>query len=183
MGDSERGLIVLKKLLQREKAETRTVEKSPEPAFSKKKSERLPGRPKVEEGKKAKNFTLCLAPKYLEFLDRMRVRDPKVQGRGRKIRFIIDRFLEHEKRQIAQMKVLKESLKSVEEVLRTLAPHKKAQLSTKERDTVTQAVGQVRTLLKILGYSPQSLQKILSAQEWTVLSFALSWGQKREIVL
>jgi hypothetical protein len=183
MSDSERGLSVLKKLLKRENAPQAAAEKEIGSAFVKKKSTRPPGRPKVEDEKKAKNFTLCLAPKYVEFLDRMKVRDPKVQGRGRKIRFIIDRFLEHEKRQILQMKVLKETLKGVEEVLRTLQPQKKAQLTNKERDTVAQVVGQVKTLLKVLGYTPQSLQKILTPQEWAVLSFALSWGLKREIVL
>src|SRR5690606_9499288 len=70
-----------------------------------KKAVKKPGRPPVPAEKKARNFTLCLAQSYVKFLDNMVVKDRRVQGRGRKIRFIIDRFLEHEKRSLAQLKV------------------------------------------------------------------------------
>lgn len=146
-----------------------------------------PGRPKVEKNKKARNFTLCLAPQFVEFIDKMVVKDPKVKGRGRKIRFIIERFIEHEKRSLAQMKVLKESLRQVQELLQSFGPlvkkGEKLNLSVREKEKISKAVEQVHLLLKILNYSPKNLHKMLPREEWAVLSFCLDWKNNRGVVL
>jgi hypothetical protein len=178
---------VLKKLLKEKPEEIKLIEKilKPAPAAFQKRASKRPGRPKVADAKKARNFTLCLAPQYLEFLDKMIVKDTKVQGRGRKIRFIIDRFIEHEKRSLSQIRVLRESLQEVQKELQALGGRvrkgERLQLSTKENGTITQSVKQVHTLIKILGYSPKNLQKLLPKEEWAILSFCLDWGQKREL--
>jgi hypothetical protein len=170
---------VLERLLKRDVL----PEKSPE-AFKKL---NRPGRPVVSEEKKAKNFTLCLAPQYLTFLDKMVVKDPKVKGRGRKIRFIIERFIEHEKRGIGQMKVLKESLMQVQAVLNSFGSRvkkgEKMDLSPKEKATMTKAVDNVHLLLKILHYSPKTLHRLMPREEWAILSFCLDWKNNRGITL
>jgi hypothetical protein len=145
-----------------------------------------PGRPAVPEEKKAKNFTLCLAPRYLEFLDRMVVRDPKVRGRGRKIRFIIERFIEHERRSVAQLRVLREGLVTVQQTLGGFGARvrkgEKLNLSPRESEAIGKAVDQVHLLLRILNYSPKTLHKLLPREEWAVLSFCLDWKANRAVV-
>jgi hypothetical protein len=138
------------------------------------KPQKKPGRPKLTAEKKARNFTLCLAPEYLKFLDKMIVKDRKVKGRGRKIRFIIDRFIEHERRSIEHLKVLKRSLMDVTESIN------KTKKNNKEID---RAVDNVHTLLKVLNYSPKTLQKMLPKEDWRVLSFCLDWRMNKGIRL
>lgn len=148
---------------------------------------KAPGRPKVLDDMKAKNFTLCLAPQYLEFLDKMVVKDTKVKGRGRKIRFIIERFIEHEKRSLMQLKILKGMLIQVQTHLNTFGAKtkkgEKLDLSPKEKATITQKVEDVHSLLRILCYAPKTLQKILPRDEWAVLSFCLDWKSNRGVTL
>ena len=156
--------------------------KTPEKAFQKK-SMKPKGRPVVAEKDKARNFTLCLAKNYLAFLDGMKVKDPKVKGRGRKIRFIIDRFLEHERRQVNQMKVLKKAIQSVETTLRDLTHKKSTDLTTREKAEIDKAVSQVETLTKILGFTTKELHRMLPKNEWAVMSFCLNWQMKKGIKL
>ncbi len=145
-----------------------------------------PGRPSVPDEEKARNFTLCLAPQFVKFLDRMVVRDPKVRGRGRKIRFIIERFIEHEKRSVGQLRILRESLGSVQETISGFGARvtkgEKLSLSPREREAIGKAVDQVHLLLKILNYSPKALSKLLPREEWAILSFCLNWKNNREVV-
>lgn len=177
MNESSRSLGVLEKLLKMQKS----PDVKPAPAFTKK--AKLPkGRPKVADDKKARNFTLCLAKNYLDFLDKMTVRDPKVQGRGRKIRFIIDRFLVHEKRQIKQLRTIRESLKQLDQVLKSFSG-KKLELSPKEKQLIDQHVKQLETLTTILAYSPKELQKLLPREEWALMSFCFDWNRRRGVVL
>lgn len=178
---------VLQRLLKPKKEE-KILESflRPEPIV-KKRSLKKPGRPKVSDEKKARNFTLCLAPQYLEFLDKMIVKDTKVQGRGRKIRFIIERFIEHEKRSIQQLKVLRDALAEVQKILSGFGGKVKRgeslHLTPKEKATVSSAVDQVHVLLRVLQYSPKSLQRLLPREEWAVVSFCLDWKHNREVRL
>ncbi len=148
---------------------------------------KAPGRPKVVESLKAKNFTLCLAPQYLQFLDKMVVRDSKVKGRGRKIRFIIERFIEHEKRSLMQLKVLKGALSQVQAHLNTFGARikkgEKLDLGPKEKAMISQKVDDVHALLRILSYSPKALQKMLPREEWAILTFCLDWKSNRGVML
>lgn len=178
---------VLKRLLQK-KTQNEIVESFLKPEkVTVKKAPKKPGRPKIEKSKKARNFTLCLAPQFVEFIDKMIVKDPKVQGRGRKIRFIIERFIEHEKRSLHQMKVLRESLINVQNVLHGFGGRvkkgQKLDLTSKEKAEISKAVDQVHMLLKILNYSPKTLQRMLPPGEWAVLSFALNWKMNRGVVI
>lgn len=178
---------VLQKLLKPKSQETK-VEEFLKPQRSQvTKAKKAPGRPKKEAQKKARNFTLCLAPQYLEFLDRMTVKDPKVQGRGRKIRFIIERFIEHEKRSLQQLKVLKETLGQVQGHLQSFGPlvnkGHKLELTVREKAEISKVVERVHTLLRILNYSPKQLQKMLPPEEWAILSFSLNWRVNRGVVL
>lgn len=182
---------VLQKLLK-PKTDGKTQEEKleeflkPAPVRSKR-PKNSPGRPKVAVEKKARNFTLCLAPQYLEFLDKMTVKDPKIQGRGRKIRFIIDRFIEHEKRSLHQMKVLRESLSQVQKVLSSFGNRvkkgQKLELSQKEKLEISQVVERVHVLMNLFGYAPKTLQKLLPKEEWAVVSFCLDWKVNRGVSL
>ncbi len=145
-----------------------------------------PGRPTIPDQEKARNFTLCLAPQFVNFLDRMVVRDPKVRGRGRKIRFIIERFIEHEKRSVGQLRVLRESLASVQETISSFGGRvkkgEKLNLTTREKEIIGKAVDQVHLLMKILNYSPKALNKLLPREEWAILSFCLDWKTNRGVI-
>ena len=179
---------VLQKLLK-PKSQEQMLEEVLKPAakVTAKKAVKKPGRPKKAKENKARNFTLCLAPQYLEFLDGMSVKDPKVQGRGRKIRFIIERFIEHEKRSLQQLRVLKETLTQVQSHLQSFGPQvkkgQKLELTNREKTEVTKVVDRVHVLLKILSYSPKQLQKMLPPEEWAILSFSLNWKVNRGVVL
>ncbi len=88
MSDSGRSMDVLKKILKAGEPLKKSrpqpeelIEKYLAPVGSRKiLKEKLksPGRPKVEDHLKARNFTLCLAPKYLAFLDCMQVKEKKL---------------------------------------------------------------------------------------------------------
>ncbi|HXH73578.1 MAG TPA: hypothetical protein VNJ08_01335 [Bacteriovoracaceae bacterium] len=187
MSDSARSMDVLKKILKngvKEKVPVRAeevIEKylSPTQANRAKIVTRAPGRPKVEDYLKARNFTLCLAPKYLSFLDSMKVHDKKVQGRGRKIRFIIDQFLELHRRQKTQLGVLREVLLNIEKVLKGFSGQvkkgDKLELSPREKAEITKAVNHFQVLMKVLGFTPKELQKLLPRGEWAIVSFCLDW--------
>ena len=151
-------------------------------------TKKTPGRPKVPKEKQARNFTLCLAPQYLDFLDKMTVKDAKVSGRGRKIRFIIERFIEHEKRSLHHVKVLKQSLKNMQKVLETFGPmvkkNEKLNLSPKEKTRITEAVDQVHAMMNLLAYTPKALHKILPPEERALISFSMDWkNNQRGVVL
>lgn len=179
---------VLQKLLkpktQEEAVEKLLTKERPQVA---RKLAKKPGRPKKEKEEKARNFTLCLAPQYLDFLDGMTVRDPKIQGRGRKIKFIIERFIEHEKRSVQQLRVLKETLSQVQKHLQGFGPlvkkGQKLQLSLKDKTEIGKVVDRVHVLMRILNYSPKQLQKMLPPEEWAILSFSLNWKANRGVVL
>src|SRR5690606_20473798 len=111
----------------------------------------------------------------------------KVQGRGRKIRFIIDRFLEHEKRSLAQLKYLRKSLGQLDQVLKSFAGRvkkgQKLELTAKEKKEVSQAADQVYLLLNVLAYARKTLRERLTHEEWALVSFRHDWKNNREVVL
>lgn len=150
-----------------------------------KKIKKNPGRPKVEDRKKARNFTLCLAPQYIEFLDKMSVKDSKVKGRGRKIRFIIERFIEHEKRSLHQIKILRESLTQVQKILSSFGARVKKserlELSTRDKAEITKVVEQAHLIVNLLGHNSKSLQKILPKEDWVLLRFCLDWKTNKGV--
>ncbi len=190
MNETEQSISVLKKILKsglsdatQKVAPEVLIEKflTPQPAF--KKLKKSPGRPRVEDDLKAKNFTLCLAKKYLEFLDGLRVPGKSDLGRGRKIRFIIDQFIEMKRRQKDQLQIMKESLQNVEKVLKSYSGDvkkgKKLELGPRERADITKAVNHVLIIVRIQAYNPKNLFRILPKDEWAVLSFCLDWAQKK----
>lgn len=190
MSDSARSMDVLKKILKSGTGEKMSgkdpavlIERFLAPGKAvKSKALRRPGRPKVEDHLKARNFTLCLAPKYLAFIDNMQVQDKKVQGRGRKIRYIIDQFLELHRRQKAQLAVLKEVLLNIENLLSGFSGQakkgNKIELTPREKAEITKAVGQFQVLIKVLGFTPKELHRLLPRNEWAIVSFSLDWARK-----
>jgi hypothetical protein len=178
---------VLQKLLKPKASEEKVEEYLKPQKIIVKKITKSPGRPKVADEKKARNFTLCLAPAYLKFLDQMQVKDPKVQGRGRKIRFIIDRFVEHERRSLHQLKVIKESLNDVQKLLSSFGERvkkgHKLELSNKEKSEITQVVDKVYLVMKLLGHTPKTLKSRLPTGEWSVLTFCQDWKINRGVIL
>lgn len=181
----------LKRLLKRPAGESVKIPQAPTTKTTIKKAivktSKKPGRPAKVEADKARNFTLCLAPEFLRFLDQMAVKDPKVQGRGRKIRFIIERFIEHEKRSLSHMRVLRETLAGVQDDIKGLEGRvrkgEKLNLTIKERTTLSKSIDQVMTLIKILNYPPKNLQKMLPREDWAVLSFCLDWHSNNKRII
>jgi hypothetical protein len=113
----------------------------------------------------------------------MVIKSQKVSGRGRKIRFIIERFIEHEKRSIGQMKVLKDALEDVESTLKTFKQKenskKKVTISPKEKVDIDRVVQNTNMLICILNYTPKSLQQRLSGRHWEILSFCFNWSNHK----
>lgn len=137
------------------------------------------GRPSVEAKKKARNFTVCMAQGYIQFLDSFKPPIKKIQGRGRKLRFIIDEFIRMSKRQKGQLKFLQESLENLDAVLKSFSGSvkkgEKLSLTTKEKALIDTHVSRVHLLAKILCFTPKELQKILPAHHWSLYSFCLNW--------
>lgn len=195
MNESARSQDVLKKLLKKAPSETQAKSAESTGATEKlisnflnppKKEKSIilkkPGRPAKADHLKAKNFTLCLDPKYLKFLDEMKVPSKKLHGRGRKIRFIIDQFMELHRRQRGQLEVLVEALNHVEKGLSTHSSQvkkgQKLELTPREKSEISKQVGQVQTLIKLLGFRPRELHKLLSKEKWAIMAFCLDWAQK-----
>lgn len=189
MSDSSRSMDVLKKILQKkskdispamEKMEDQLStqfwdqEISPTQVLKKR-----PGRPAVKAEKKAKNFTLCMGPKYIKFLDEFKAPQKKLMGRGRKVRYIIDQFVILHKRQKAQLEVLSEVLSNVEHDLKKHSHRtkkgEKLQLTSSEKAEISRSVNQVLTLVKVLNLSPKELYQLLSREKWAVMAFCLDW--------
>ncbi len=195
MNESARSMDVLRKLLKikpdvAQGKMSKNEEKLINEFLSPKKSEALilgkkPGRPVKAEHLKARNFTLCLDPKYLSFLDEMKVPGKKMHGRGRKVRYIIDQFMELHRRQRLQLDVLIEALNNVEKVLAGFSSqvrkNQKIELAPKEKGEITKIVHQVSILMKLLGFKPKDLHKLLSKEKWALMSFCLDWNQKQGI--
>jgi hypothetical protein len=192
MSDESRSLGVLKKILKKKPVVTSTKSEEvsnqmvnafwDEEISPIKISRGRPGRPKIKEENKAKNITLCLAQKYLKFLDDFNPPKTKLMGRGRKVRYIIDEFVVLYKRQRTHLDLLNEMLIQVESILKKYSfgvkKGEKLQLSPSERREISKQVQHVTTFLKMFAYSPKELQKLLSREKWSVLAFCLDWRKQ-----
>lgn len=176
--------VVLDKLLANKKKETNSAVRptSPEELVEKlfrPANQRSVGRPSIEEKKKARNFTVCMAQGYIQFLDSFKPPIKKIQGRGRKLRFIIDEFIRMSKRQRSQLKFLQESLENLDTVLKSFSGSvkkgEKLTLTSKEKSMIDTHVSRVNLLAKILCFTPKELQKILPVHHWSLYSFCLNW--------
>jgi len=194
MSDSSRSMQVLKKIMQKKTkaigTETKEISEQlvssfwqEEEAVTKTFKKKRPGRPVVKEEKKARNFTLCMGPKYIDFLDQFKVPQKKLMGRGRKVRFIIDEFIVLYKRQKSQLELLVDVLNQVEAILKKhsgkVRKNEKLQLTPSEKGEITQYVQHVNTLQKVLGFSPKELHKLLAKDKWAVMAFCMDWSQKQ----
>lgn len=194
MSQDSRGMEVLKKLLKTELEDKSPKTQDPNELVSRfltpteritvTKTKNKVGRPIKAEDLKAKNFTLCLDPKYLRYLDNLKVPIKKVQGRGRKIRFIIDQFIFLKKKEKHQLEILISSLNQVDQALKKhsdiLKKGERINLSAKDKEQINQLVSQVETLFKIIGYTPKELYKILNRKDWAMMSFCLEWRRRKE---
>lgn len=191
MNDSSRSMDVLQRLLRTnttQKEPTKAPEVlvedflKPKPAKKDKIILKKPGRPTKEAHLKARNFTLCLDPKYLGYLDQLKIPSKLAQGRGRKIRHIIDRFITLSKRERAQLAVLTQSLDEVEKLLKAYSgavkKGQKLELSPREKAEITKVVRQVKILITILCLTPKEMHRLLSRPHWAIMSFCLDWIQK-----
>jgi len=146
------------------------------------KTKKKVGRPEVAPKLKARNITVCLAVTYINFLDSFNPPIKKIQGRGRKLRFIIDEFIRMSKRQRGQLKFLQEGLHSLQDVLESFSglvkKGEKLKLTPKEKQLITSHVNRVRLLAQLLCFTPQELKKILPRDDWNLYSFCLHWNSK-----
>lgn len=178
--------ILTKLLSKKEKAPAPAKALKEDPSFRIEeyfqKSKKKVGRPEVAEKLKARNFTVCMAVSYINFLDSFKPPIPKIQGRGRKLRFIIDEFIRMSKRQRGQLKFLQEALRSLQGVLESFSEHvrkgEKLALSPREKQLISTHVNQVKLLAQILCFTPQELKKILPRDDWNLYSFCLHWNSK-----
>lgn len=175
---------VLNKLLANKKKEAAVVtqekgEELIERLF--KYTNRPVGRPVVEPKKKARNFTVCMAQSYIQFIDNFKPPIKKIQGRGRKLRFIIDEFIRMSKRQKGQLKFLQEALVNLDVVLKSFSGSvkkgEKLTLTPKEKQLIDTHVNRVKLLAKILCFTPKELQKILPVDHWNLYSFCINWNR------
>ncbi len=147
-----------------------------------KKTKNKVGRPVVAPKLKARNITVCMAVSYINFLDSFKPPFKKIQGRGRKLRFIIDEFIRMSKRQRGQLKFLQEGLHSLQLVLESFSDHvkkgEKLTLTPKEKQLISSHVNRVILLAQILCFTPQELKKILPRDDWNLYSFCLHWNYK-----
>jgi len=146
-----------------------------------KKQKRSPGRPKIADNKKAKHITLCLPQKYVRFLDEMKVK--RAPGRSKKVKYIVDEFLELKKREKRHLETFSQTLLELKNYLDELGSQKtskKLLLEPKEKKQIQSQVDQVFILAKLLGFKKEELQRKMSKADYLVLLFCLDWRRNQK---
>jgi hypothetical protein len=137
------------------------------------------GRPTKAQAEKAKNITICLSVKHIDLLDNVNFSEKNTKGRGRKVRFLMDSYLKHQKREKEQLRSVQESLRLVANNIDTFSKnYKRAEKFSENERTMTdleKAISNLRIILSLLKIETSDLKKNLSEKEWSTYQFALSW--------
>jgi hypothetical protein len=154
-------------------------EKVPAPAREETFTKRAKGRPAKAMEDKAKNISICLSKNHLELLDKIDIRAKKVKGRGSKVRFLMDSYIKHLKREKEQVRAVQESLRVVSLHIDTFSRNykraEKFQENEKSMMDLEKAISNLRIVITLLKIESSDLKTHLSEKEWSTYQFSLSW--------
>jgi len=135
-----------------------------------------PTKPKIEQ---VKNVTICLSKNHLDLLDKIEIRSKKVQGRGSKVRYLMDSYIKHQKREKEQVRAVQESLRIVAQHIDSFSKnYKRAEkFQENERSMVDleKSISNLRIITTLLKIDSLDLRNHLSDKEWSTYQFSLSW--------
>lgn len=154
-------------------------EQRPAPAQESEFPVRGRGRPTKAKAEQAKNVTICLSKDHLDLLDKIDIKAKKVKGRGSKVRFLMDSYIKHQKREKDQIRSVQESLRLVAQHIDTFSRnYKRAEKFTEnERSMVDleKSISNLRIITTLLKIDSADLKGHLSEKEWSTYQFSLSW--------
>ena len=144
---------------------------------------RTKGRPSKPKSDKAKNITICLSKDHIELLDKAAFNEKNTKGRGRKVRFLIDSFQKHQKREKEQLRSVQESLRIVALNIETFSRnYKRAEKFSDNEGTIVdleKSISNLRIILGLLKIDSTDLKKAFTDKEWSTYQFSLSWITNR----
>ena len=131
----------------------------------------------------SKNITICLSKDHIDLLDNADFNQKNTKGRGRKVKFLIDSFLKHQKREKEQMRSVQESLRIVALNVDTFSRnYKRAEKFSENERTIIdleKSISNLRIILGLLKIDSSDLKKNLSDKEWSTYQFSLNWSSNR----
>jgi hypothetical protein len=137
------------------------------------------GRPTKAKSDQAKNVTICLSKDHLDLLDKIEIKTKKVKGRGSKVRFLMDSYIKHQKREKEQVRSVQESLRLVAQHIDTFSRnYKRAEKFTENERSMAdleKSISNLRIITTLLKIDSSDLKTHLSEKEWSTYQFALSW--------
>ena len=137
------------------------------------------GRPTKAQVDKAKNITICLSKDHLDLLDKLKLNEKTAKGRGSKVRFLMDSFVKHQKREKEQLRSVQESLRIVSLNIETFSRnYKRAEKFIENEKSISdleKSVSNLRIILGLLKIDSADLKKALSEKEWSTYQFSISW--------
>ena len=141
--------------------------------------QRKKGRPTKAKAEHAKNVTICLSKDHLDLLDKIDIKAKKIKGRGSKVRFLMDSYIKHQRREKEQVRSVQESLRLVAQHIDTFSRnYKRAEkFSENERSMadLEKSISNLRIITTLLKIDSSDLKTHLSEKEWSTYQFALSW--------
>lgn len=137
------------------------------------------GRPTKAKADHAKNISICLSKNHLDLLDKIEFNTKSVKGRGSKVRYLMDSFIKHQKREKEQVRAVQESLRVIAQHIDTFSRnYKRAEKFTdNERSMVDleKSISNLRIITTLLKIESADLKNHLSEKEWSTYQFSLSW--------
>jgi hypothetical protein len=137
------------------------------------------GRPTKAKSDQAKNVTICLSKDHLDLLDKIEIKTKKVKGRGSKVRFLMDSYIKHQKREKDQVRSVQESLRLVAQHIDTFSRnYKRAEKFTENERSMgdlEKAISNLRIVTTLLKIESSDLKSHLTDKEWSTYQFSLSW--------
>ena len=154
-------------------------EQVPTPQLEEIDAKRGKGRPSKPESQKAKNITICLSKNHIELLDKASFGEKNTKGRGRKVRYLIDSYGKHQKREKEQIRSIQESLRLVALGLETFSKnYKRAEKFMENEKSIVdleKAISNLRIILSLLKIDSSDLKKTLTDKEWSTYQFSMNW--------
>lgn len=137
------------------------------------------GRPTKSKTEHAKNVTICLSKNHLELLDKIEFKTKKVKGRGSKVRFLMDSFVKHQKREKEQVRAIQESLRVIAKHIDTFSRnYKRAEKFSENERSISdleKSISNLRIVTTLLKIESDDLKTHLTEKEWSTYQFSLSW--------
>ena len=141
------------------------------------------GRPTKAKAEKAKNITICLSKNHIDLLDKASFGEKNTNGRGRKVRFLMDSFVKYQKKEKDQIRSIQESLRLVALNIDTFSKnYKRAEKFIENEKSIgdlEKAISNLRIILSLLKIDGADLKKTLTDKEWSTYEFSLNWLSNR----